>query len=242
MDKGVFYLFAKRHWIVFLIYIMMQIMTAVMSVLLHVVFSIDVSDAALYSTVGSFILGVIIILWILRNDLQKERFDHPLSIERIIGWSALGVILAWVAQIFAVTIEIELLGIEPGSENTEVIVEMTRMNPLFLLIPAISAPILEELIFRKIVFGTLYKKVNFIVAALISSVIFGVLHMDFTHLLIYITMGFVFAFLYVKTKRIIVPIIVHMTLNTVTVLAQIFIDPEHLDQIQQDVMMILFGG
>jgi len=217
-------------------------MTAVVPVVLYFGIGTDPLEAALYSNVVGFIIGPILVLFIMRQDMNHEKITHPISAGRIIGWTALGVLLAWIVQALAVTIEIELFGIDPTSENTEVIVEMTRMNPIFLLIPAISAPILEELIFRKILFGALYKKLNFFWGALISSLIFGVLHMDLTHILIYVSMGFVFAYLYVKTKRIIVPILVHMTLNTVTVLGQLLIDPEKLEQMQNDVMLIFFGG
>ena len=217
-------------------------MTAVVPVILHIGFGVDLLNAALYSNVVGFIIGPILVVVLMRQDLKEERISQPLSVGRIIGWTALGVLLAWTAQVIAGTIEIELLGIDPTSENTEVIVEMTRLNPIFLLIPAISAPILEELIFRKIIFGSLYQKVNFFWAAVISSLIFGILHMEFLHLLIYTTMGFVFAFLYVATKRIIVPIIVHMALNTVAVLGQLLIDPEILEQMQQEVMFIFIGG
>lgn len=220
----------------------MLIMTAVVPVVLYFGIGTDPLEAALYSNVVGFIIGPILVLFIMRQDMNHEKITHPISAGRIIGWTALGVLLAWIVQALAVTIEIELFGIDPTSENTEVIVEMTRMNPIFLLIPAISAPILEELIFRKILFGALYKKLNFFWGALISSLIFGVLHMDLTHILIYVSMGFVFAYLYVKTKRIIVPILVHMTLNTVTVLGQLLIDPEKLEQMQNDVMLIFFGG
>lgn len=220
----------------------MLIMTAVVPVVLYFGIGTDPLEAALYSNVVGFIIGPILVLFIMRQDMNHEKITHPISAGRIIGWTALGVLLAWIVQALAVTIEIELFGIDPTSENTEVIVEMTRMNPIFLLIPAISAPILEELIFRKVLFGALYKKLNFFWGALISSLIFGVLHMDLTHILIYVSMGFVFAYLYVKTKRIIVPILVHMTLNTVTVLGQLLIDPEKLEQMQNDVMLIFFGG
>lgn len=220
----------------------MLIMTAIVPVVLYFGIGTDPLEAALYSNVVGFIIGPILVLFIMRQDMNHEKITHPISAGRIIGWTALGVLLAWIVQALAVTIEIELFGIDPTSENTEVIVEMTRMNPIFLLIPAISAPILEELIFRKILFGALYKKLNFFWGALISSLIFGVLHMDLTHILIYVSMGFVFAYLYVKTKRIIVPILVHMTLNTVTVLGQLLIDPEKLEQMQNDVMLIFFGG
>lgn len=235
-------MFPKRYWFVFLIYVLMLIMTAVVPVVLYFGIGTDPLEAALYSNVVGFIIGPILVLFIMRQDMNHEKITHPISAGRIIGWTALGVLLAWIVQALAVTIEIELFGIDPNSENTEVIVEMTRMNPIFLLIPAISAPILEELIFRKILFGALYKKLNFFWGALISSLIFGVLHMDLTHILIYVSMGFVFAYLYVKTKRIIVPILVHMTLNTVTVLGQLLIDPEKLEQMQNDVMLIFFGG
>ncbi len=235
-------MFPKRYWLVFLTYVLMLVMTGVVPVFIHLLLAVDIIQAALYTNVVGFIIGPIIVLWLMRRDLSVEKNTAPLSTGQIIGWTALGVLLAWIVQIIAANIEIELLGIDPTSENTEVIVELTKLNPIFLLIPAISAPILEELIFRKILFGTLHKKMNFFWAALISSLIFSVLHMDLTHTLIYASMGFVFAYLYVKTKRVIVPILVHMALNTVTVLGQSLLDLEQLEQIQEKSMFIFFGG
>lgn len=223
----------------------MQMIVAAIAPILHFGFGIEMLDAAVYAYIGSFIVALIIILSLMKNDLKEEKLKHPLSIGQIIGWSVAGLFLAWIAQAIAVTIEMQLFGIDPASENTEVIVDFTRSNILFILIPAIIAPILEEIIFRKILFGTFYKKMNFFIAALLSSLIFAVLHLDFTHLLIYATMGFVFAFLYVQTKRIIVPIIVHMAINTIAVLGQLLIDPEMLEkmeQMQKNIQLILLGG
>lgn len=223
----------------------MQMIVAFIAPILHFGFGIEMLDEAVYAYIGSFIVALIMILSLMKNDLKEEKLKHPLSIGQIIGWSVAGLFLAWIAQAIAVTIEMQLFGIDPASENTEVIVDFTRSNILFILIPAIIAPILEEIIFRKILFGTFYKKMNFFLAALLSSLIFAVLHLDFTHLLIYATMGFVFAFLYVQTKRIIVPIIVHMAINTIAVLGQLLIDPEMLEkmeQMQKNIQLILLGG
>lgn len=238
-------MFPKRYWFVIITFIVMQLIVAAIAPILHFGFGIEAIDAAVYAYFGSFIIALIIVLALMRKDLQEEKVKYPLSIGQIIGWSVLGVLLAWIAQAIAVTIEVELLGIDPTSENTQVIVDFTRSNILFILIPAIIAPILEELIFRKILFGTFVKKMNFFFAALLSSLIFAVLHLDFTHLLIYFTMGVVFAYLYVKTKRVIVPIIVHMTLNSIAVLGQLLIDPEMLEKLEQmekNVQLILLGG
>ena len=57
-------------------------------------------------------------------------------------------------------------------------------------------------------------------------------------------MGFVFAFVYIKTKRIMVPIIVHMAMNTITVIMQYSFTPEDLENMQKQLeeMFIFIGG
>src|SRR5690625_5581613 len=87
---------------------------------------------------------------------------------------------------------------------------------------------------------SLNKKMNFFLAALLSSIIFASMHLYFSHLLIYTSMGFVFAFLYVKTKRIIVPIVVHMSLNSFAVIGQLLLGPEEVDRLRQELFLIIF--
>lgn len=230
---------SKRYWWVIITYILMQFSVFAFAPLLYAVFPITEFQAVIYWQLISFILGLIIVLMLMRPYMKNADMRHAADTRGVVFWSISGVFLAWIAQAIAVTIETEILGITPGSENTAVIMEITRLAPIFMIIPAIVAPILEEIIFRKIIFGTLYKRTNFFVAALLSSVIFGLIHGEPEHILIYGSMGFVFAYLYVKTRRIIVPIIVHMALNSISVLVQYSIDPEELENLIQ---MIFFGG
>src|SRR5699024_7547560 len=97
---------------------------------------------------------------------------------------------------------------------------------LFMIIPAILSLILDEIILRKIIFGSLYKRTNFFIAAIISAFIFGIIHGEPEHILVYASMGLVFAFLYIKTDSILTPIIVHMGLNSFAVITQFNLDPE----------------
>ncbi|MCG3057195.1 CPBP family intramembrane metalloprotease, partial [Escherichia coli] len=76
------------------------------------------------------------------------------------------------AQSVAAMIEMNLLGIEPGSENTEMILNLVKVTPLLIVVTSVIGPILEEIIFRKIIFGSLYRKYNFFISAFISSLIF----------------------------------------------------------------------
>lgn len=232
----------KRYWSIILLYIAAQVLSVVIPLALYAMTGNKDVSMVVYVNVILFVLAVIGSLFILRKEIREENKANPLSVGKIIGWTALGIVLAWGAQLIAILIETNLLGISEGSENTEGIIDITRMSPLFFIIPVFTAPILEELIFRKIIFGTLYKRMNFFLAVLISSLLFGVLHLELQHILIYFGMGVALAYVYVKTKRIIVPILVHMGMNALVVIAQLTIPAEELEKIQQDVSLILFGG
>ena len=232
----------KRYWSIILLYIAAQVLSVVIPLAIFATTGIRDASMVVYVNVTVFLLAVVGSFLILKRDLQEERLSHPLPVGKIIGWTALGIVLAWGAQLIAITIETNLLGISEGSENTESIIDITRMNPLFFIIPVFTAPILEELIFRKIIFGSLYKRMNFFLAVLISSFLFGILHLELQHILIYFAMGVALAYVYVKTKRIIVPILVHMGMNALVVIGQLAIPAEELEKIQQDVSLILFGG
>ncbi|KKB33796.1 CPBP family intramembrane glutamic endopeptidase [Bacillus thermotolerans] len=176
-----------------------------------------------YWNVFSFSVALIIIWILLRkaNERELERMGQPLSPLLSAIWAVAGVFLAMFAQNIAVMIE-TMLGIEMGSENTETIMSVVEIVPAMMIVVAIIGPILEEIVFRKVIFGSLYRKYSFWVSALISSAIFSIVHLEPEHFLIYASMGFTFAFLYVKTKRLIVPIFAHVAMNSLVILIQYF--------------------
>ncbi len=235
-------LFRNRSFLVILTYILMQLSTGIVTAFLLMFTSLDQYDAIIYPNIVSFSVGLIIIYLILKEDLHNERLENPLAISRLIGWALLGMIIAYFSQGIAGAIEMYVLDIQPGSENTEVIVGLLEKNIIFLLLPAILGPIIEELVFRKVIFGALRKRMNLHLATVIGALIFALAHFDFAHTLIYFVMGLVFTFLYVKTKRIIVPILAHMGINSLVVVIQMFVDVEELEQILNELNVILLGG
>lgn len=199
----------------------------------------------IYWQIFSFIVALIISLFLLRKERHlprdPERTDLPLTII----WSIAGVFLAFFGQAFANIIQQLLFGITEQSQNTIEIMAIAFNFPLFIIIVSVVGPILEELIFRKIIFGELNKRTNFLIAAFVSSFIFAIVHADFTHLLVYLIMGLVFSFLYVQTKRIIVPIFAHVAMNSIVVVIQfLFQSPELQDLLKQieQLQLIIFGG
>lgn len=125
------------------------------------------------------------------------------------------------------------LGIDFGSENTETILLVTEIAPIMILASVFFGPILEELVFRRVVFGSLIQTQSFWVAGIVSSIVFAVIHLDFTHIILYTISGFIFAFLYYKTKRLLTSIIAHMMLNGFVTLVQM--NADKLQQIMDQV-------
>jgi CAAX amino terminal protease family. len=134
-------------------------------------------------------------------------------------WSILGVGFVFLAQEIAIFLE-SLMGIRPGSENTQMILSLIEQSPWMILTGTVFAPILEEIVFRKILFTAFLKRMNVMNAALASSLIFAAAHFEFEHLLLYTSVGLVFAALYQKTGRIMSPIFCHIFMNAIVILAR----------------------
>lgn len=235
----------KRYWAILIVYIFMHL-SSLVGIPILVGQGVNLYESFIYWSMGSFVVALLIILFLLIPE-RTERRLHPrlrkTTVSHAMKWAIIGVFLAFVAQFFAIFIETELLGIEPGSENTQEIIRMIEVLPVFAIIVAMVGPVLEEIVFRKIIFGALYKKFNFFLSALLSAVIFAVVHFDFTHILIYTAVGFVFSLLYVKTGRIIVPIIAHVAMNGYAVLVQVLL-VDYLEDIQKELEQLQFilGG
>lgn len=192
--------------------------------------------------IGSFVLALIISCYLLRDEINSFFQSRDKRIGQIVLWTILGFFLVLIAQVASTVIERFVFGAPVGSENTMQLMQVARQAPIFIILISILGPILEELVFRKAIFGSLYKKMNFFFAGIISGVLFAVLHNDFSHLLTYIAVAFVLAFIYVETKRILVPILAHMAMNTFAVIGQLSLDPEEMEQMLEQVQFILVGG
>ncbi|MGE8081236.1 CPBP family intramembrane glutamic endopeptidase [Peribacillus loiseleuriae] len=217
----------KEFWFVIITYVIMQLSGGLA---VDIIAKIAVSAGAeltnelktsigAYWIVFSFIIALIFVLFFMRNEMRMKDMRNQTTIPVSILWGVGGIFLAMFAQTIAGLLE-HLIGIKQNSQNTEQILKLITQFPIVMLVTSIVGPILEEIIFRKIIFGSLYKRLNFYLSALISSVIFGIAHFEPEHILLYSAMGFTFAYLYIKTNRILVPIFAHVTMNTLVVIVQ----------------------
>lgn len=180
-----------------------------------------------WTSVLSFTIGFLIVLLLILRDkgfFNKVFKGTKSSVPSAILWGVFGFVFLLVGQSIAGAIE-QALGIKVGSENTNLNLLIAKNSPVFVLIIVFVGPFLEEVVFRRIIFGSLYQKMNFFIAAIISAIIFGAIHLEFEHLLIYATTGLILAFLYKKTKRLLTTIIAHVMLNGFITLIQLYAEP-----------------
>ncbi|MDX8292138.1 type II CAAX endopeptidase family protein [Metabacillus indicus] len=241
----------KEYWLIILTYIVMQF-SGILGIPLLLKLGVGEGEsmrmaqimASGYWTVFSFAAAFVLVLFFMRTHFRdnKELRGDAAPVSVSILWAVAGVFLALTVQVLAASIETRVLGIQGESENTQIIMEVLKVTPLLILVTSIIGPILEEIIFRKILFGALYQRMNFFLSALISSIVFALVHGEPQHLLLYGSMGFVFAFLYIQTKRLLVPIFAHVAMNTLVVLLQS--NREQLEEMMKkaEQMQFIFGG
>ena len=116
---------------------------------------------------------------------------------------------------------IDLTGIPQYDSQFQQFNDIAYTDPLLLQIIAIGVvgPAAEEMIFRGLVYRRIRDYTNVVTAVILSSVLFGVFHMNLTQGLFATSLGVLLALIYEKTGRFILPVIGHMSNNLMSVLA-----------------------
>lgn len=225
----------KYYWLIIISFILSQVAPAFFIPLLQYI-GFEGTESEILGTAIAYAMTIgffLVVLFSWKAGRDKQFDNRRMATGKTVLWSIIGIFLAFAGQAAASIVQSEFFGIEPGSENTDVIVNMATAVPFMIFVVAVLVPITEELVFRKVIFGSIYKKAGFWIAAIISGLIFAGLHWDFENLLVYLAMGVVFSFLYVKTGRIIVPIVAHVGINSFVMLIQVVYGDRLMEMIEQ---------
>ena len=108
----------------------------------------------------------------------------------------------------------------------QMILDAKKNNPTLLvglaIMACVVAPICEEILFRGYLYGLLKRYSCRFFAALISGLIFGLIHASLTSLAPLVVVGIFLAIIYEFSGSLWAPIITHSIFNTVNVMAMIF--------------------
>ena len=178
----------------------------------------------------SFIVYLFMILAsiIVGYSVLKESFEKLPKLSKLIE----SVILTFVVLFFTSGILNTLVTMITGlneSANQNQIIDAYNQNPLLIIFTTIIyAPIVEEIVFRGAIFRGLRGKTNFWISALVSGLLFGLIHvfdsllagnfLDLLFLLVYGALGFIFCYSYEKNHSIYAPMLLHFINNFIGVI------------------------
>lgn len=165
----------------------------------------------------------------VRDTYSREKLPENLSskVKRFAASIGTGLGL----QFVTILVSAALVTYAGKTTSQEVVSEIYNLNGLwfffcvFVLLPVI-APVAEELFFRKLLYNSyklFFKADTFLVPALVSSVVFGLFHFQYTgsltdlsYVLFPFVSGFLFCCLYERFKSVKYNIVAHSCYNLVS--------------------------
>lgn len=132
-------------------------------------------------------------------------------------WSTLGIgcglLVASYVVILAHNAVLMLLGVETQGDQILELFAALDSPVWFILVGVVFAPVVEELFFRGFLFQGFRQKYGWVKGGLLSSVIFGMAHLDPAAFLPTAILGFLLAYMYHRSNSVWPPIILHVLVN-----------------------------
>jgi hypothetical protein len=196
------------------------ILTFIISGVLVAIFpEINESDELFF--IVFLLIGMLMFIWAFRGtqglDRNIENLFEKKTQKEIIYVFAINLLFAFLFTFLISSLDI-LMGIADPTWISIVDVDTVNIDSSVIILDAIGAiifaPIMEELVFRGILFNRMKIKVGILPAMIISSFIFAIGH-EFGGMTSAFLFGICMCMLYLKTDNILIPMSVHFTNNVV---------------------------
>lgn len=172
-------------------------------------------QAGLWLIIG---LGLVAAIWVWRYDRQlvvANAIEAPgvASTQSRVIWGVTGIAIVLVIQLLGTWLE-NLLFHTAAPTLTQATTTLHTL-PLYALVLIVIWPLLEELAFRRVIFGNLAGVIGTFGAALLSGLLFA-LATDPAHWLTATLVGIAYAYLYHQTGSVETPLIAHIGMLALT--------------------------
>lgn len=214
---------AQSFGITGIVIFVMMILSLVIPTLNEIVGS---EAAALLFQVLAMGIPFLIVRSIQKRKVGKKSFSLTRKSKRAIPF----LIVAGITLLLGVVGPITDLIPLPESMKLAYIKAASQTGVLTFVLMVIAAPILEELIFRGIILDGLLNRYTPATSILISSVLFGIVHLNPWQFFTGLIMGVFIGWVYHKSKSLLAAIVVHASANFSAYLLRFFIDSSTVDR------------
>ena len=174
--------------------------------------------------------GVVLIPALAAVFYSGEKLSVMIPFRRIRIKSVLLVIL-YVIMLFPMVTFVNALSMIFVENTVSAISGDVLKMPMWVMILSIGilGPLVEEIVFRGVILQSYQRTGRIVGSILLSSVLFGMMHMNFNQFAYGAVMGIMLAFLYEATGTITASFIAHATFNTIEV-AMMYANSSALDE------------
>jgi membrane protease YdiL (CAAX protease family) len=176
----------------------------------------DVQTSFLFDLVDAGVGLGVISLYLHKYDAGWSALGwRRVNILKAVGYLA-GILLVFMiaANLLLVVVSVLVPGFDANqTQDNEFIGAAKTHQNLALVALVLIPPVLEETIFRGFLFPAIAKRSGLVWGAILSSVIFGLAHMQANIGVYTFVLGLLLCFMYVRTKSIIPGIFLHMLNN-----------------------------
>ena len=178
--------------------------------------------------IGILSAALTVLGYFLFFKIRKDSLFKKLKIKPIRPTTSAAMVLFGISALFAISLGLHFLymlfpSLSQGSASDEISEMLDSGNPVLQFINiSVVTGIIEETIFRGLIYNTLKKTMKIPAAVIISSVIFGIAHMNIEQFFYTTLLGALMALVYERYGSILAPIIVHATFNGSNYLLGIF--------------------
>ena len=174
---------------------------------------LNINTKIVISSITNYILILPIFIYLMKKIESVEISKEKIGIKKFITYICIAITLMWVGNITGLIIT-TLIGHTIANEVVNPIEQLIQNSSIFvnLLVISILAPIFEEIFFRKLLIDRTVKY-GAKLSILLSAFLFGLFHGNLSQFFYAFLLGGFFAYIYIKTGKIIYSIICHAAVN-----------------------------
>ncbi|MBM3702542.1 MAG: CPBP family intramembrane metalloprotease [Actinobacteria bacterium] len=180
----------------------------------------NASFTVLYGIQTALMLAVVWFFAIFRRKSNLRDLGlRYYSIAKTIWYSFLSLLAIFFVSFLYMFLMNSLFGIEnPGSKIEILVGNRSISSNILLVVVAVIAPFSEEVFFRGFLYSAFKKSWGVNVALLLSSFLFAIVHLELYSFIPLIIIGWLLAYLFEKTKSLLMPIFLHGVYNLILIL------------------------
>ena len=183
----------------------------------------DINILAIISSICNYILPFPLFFYLMRKIEKQNLEKQSLSLKKFLLYLAITFTLMWIGNLVGVTVT-SLIGNLFQIDISNPVEYLINSSDIWLnlLLISIIGPIFEEIFFRKFLIDRTIKY-GARVSIILSAVIFGFFHGNISQLFYAFLLGGFFAYVYIKTGKIIYTIALHIIVNLTGSVVSLFV-------------------